>query len=75
MLILNQPTPEKSYEVYQSVYPAVIEDASATPQMKTDFAKSLLHVLGKNIAVKDDHKLVLKKFADMDCGKYATRLG
>ncbi len=60
LMLLNQPTPEKSYDIYQSVYPAVVEDAAATPQMKIDFVKSLLHVLGKNIAVKDDHKSVLK---------------
>jgi uncharacterized membrane protein len=61
LMFLNEPTPEKSYETYQSVYPAVVEDASSTPKMKIDFAKSILHVLGKNIAVKDNHKLILKK--------------
>ena len=68
MMLLNQPTPEKSFEIYQSVYPAVIEDDAATPEMKTDFAKSLLHVLGKNIAVKDNHKLVLKNFLTWTIG-------
>ncbi|MGD8778175.1 MAG: DUF4212 domain-containing protein [Ignavibacteria bacterium] len=60
LILLNQPTPEKSYEIFQSVYPAVVEDTAATPQMKIKFAKSLLHVLGKNIVVKDDHKSALK---------------
>ncbi len=60
LLLLNQPTPEKSYEKFQAVYPAVVEDAAATPEMKTEFAKSLLHVLGKNVALKDNHKVVLQ---------------
>jgi len=61
LMFLNEPTPEKSYEIYQSVYPAVVEDASATLKMKQDFSKSILHVLGKNIAVKDEHKVILKE--------------
>jgi len=61
LIIFNEPTPEKSYVTFQSTYPAVVEDKAATPQMKTDFAKSILSVLGKNIAVKDNHKEILKK--------------
>ena len=61
LIIFNEPTPEKSYLVYQSVYPSVIEDANPSSEMKVSFGKSLLYVLGKNIAVKDDHKVILKK--------------
>lgn len=61
LMIFNEPTPEKSYENFQSVFPAVVEDESVTSTMKVDFAKSLLNVLGKNIAVKDEHKAILKK--------------
>ncbi len=39
----------------------VVEDASATTEMKQQFAKSMLMVLGKNIAVKENHKSVLKE--------------
>ncbi len=61
LMIFNEPTPEKSYEVYQSVYPAVVEDISASAEMKADFGKSLLHVLGKNVAVSEEHKIIVKK--------------
>ena len=61
LIIFNEPTPESSYEVYQSVYPAVVEDKSASAKAKADFGKSLLHVLGKNVAVKDEHKVIVKK--------------
>jgi len=61
LMIFNEPTPEKSYITFQSVFSNVVEDESASSEMKTDFAKSLLNVLGKNIAVKDEHKVILKK--------------
>lgn len=61
LIIFNEPTPEPSYVTFQSVYPSVVEDNAATPKMKADFAKSMLSVLGKNIAVKDDHKEIVKK--------------
>jgi hypothetical protein len=58
LMIFNETTPEKSFETFQSVYPAVVEEDSSV-EMKTDFAKSLLHVLGRTIAVKDEHKEIL----------------
>lgn len=61
LMIFNEPTPEKSYEVFQSVYPEVVDSESATKDSKINFAKSLLHVLGKNIAVKDNHKQIVRK--------------
>ena len=61
LIIFNEPTAEKSYENFQSVFPKVVEDESASSSMKIDFAKSLLNVLGKNIAVNDEHKTILKK--------------
>lgn len=61
LIIFNESTPENSYEVYQSVYPAAVEDISASAEMKTDFGKSLLYVLGKNIAVQEEHKNIVKK--------------
>lgn len=60
LIIFNEPTPEKSYQVFQSVYPSVLEEGESSSELKIDFAKSVLHVLGKNIAVKDDHKVVLQ---------------
>ncbi|OQY26320.1 MAG: hypothetical protein B6244_13930 [Candidatus Cloacimonetes bacterium 4572_55] len=61
LMLLNEPTPEKSYTTFESVWPAVVEDASATIEMKQDFSRVLLSVLGKNIAVKDHHKAILKE--------------
>lgn len=60
LMILNEPTPEKSYTVFESVYPEVIDDADARLDQKQKFARSLISVLGKNIAVSDQHKEVLK---------------
>lgn len=60
LMALNKPTPEKSYEVYKKVYPSVVEDADASTDMKRDFAKSLLFVIGKNNTVKPADKELLK---------------
>ena len=60
LMILNEPTPEKSYITYESVYPAVLDFSEADLEMKQKFARSLISVLGKNIAVSDEHKEVLK---------------
>lgn len=59
LMIFNEPTPEKSYESFKSVWPSAIED-SVDVTLKQDLSKSILAVLGKNIAVKDNHKKVLK---------------
>ena len=60
LIALNEPTPEKSYSVFESVWPTVVENENASIEMKKDFAKSILYVLGKNIAVNDVHKAILK---------------
>ena len=61
LMVLNKPTPEKQFTVFESVWPQVVENESADAVMKQKFARSLLAVLGKNIAVKEDHKHVLKE--------------
>lgn len=61
LMLFNEPMPEKSYTVFQSVWPQVVEDETATNQMRMDFANTLLAVLGKNVAVKQNHKEVLKE--------------
>lgn len=60
-IILSKPTPEATYTTFESVWPAVVNDESAATAMKQDFSRVLLSVLGKNIAVKDAHKNVLKE--------------
>ncbi len=60
LMILNEPTPEESYTVFESVYPEVLDNANSDMTMKQNFSKSLISVLGKNIAVSDQHKVVLK---------------
>lgn len=60
MIIFNEPTPEKAYTEFQSVWPTVVENQDSTFEANKTFARSLLSVLGKNIAVKDDHKKILK---------------
>jgi putative solute:sodium symporter small subunit len=58
-MVLNKPTPEKAYTVFESVWPDVVDNADA--QACQQLSRSLLSVLGKNIAVTDDHKAILKK--------------
>lgn len=61
LILITTPTPEQTLNDFNSVWPQVVKDNSATVEMKQVFAKSMLMVLGKNIAVKDDHKAVLKE--------------
>ncbi len=60
LMAINKPTPEKSYATFQSVWPQVMEE-SATLEMKQEFSRILLSVLGKNIALKAPHRSVLTK--------------
>lgn len=61
LMVLNEPTPEPTYAAFESVWPAVVDDAAAPVTMKQDFSRTVLAVLGKNIAVKEPHKAVLKE--------------
>ncbi len=61
LILVSTPTAEQTLHDFNSVWPQVVESNSATTEMKQTFAKSMLMVLGKNIAVKDNHKAVLKE--------------
>ena len=61
LIVSTTPTPEETLGAFNSVWPQVVEEESPSVETKQVFAKSLLMVLGKNIAVKDDHKAVLKE--------------
>jgi putative solute:sodium symporter small subunit len=61
LMVFNERVPEESYLIFDEVYPEVTEDVDVYHEKKVKFAKSLLYVLGKNIAVQDDHKNILKK--------------
>lgn len=61
LIIVTTPKPEKTLENFNSVWPGVVEETDVAQENKQEFAKSLLMVLGKNIAVKDNHKAVLKE--------------
>ena len=61
LMIFNQPTPEETFTNFNSSYPSVVDDNNVNDETKIEFAKSLLMVLGKNIAVSDEHKIILKK--------------
>ena len=58
---LNEPTPEKSYTQFESIWPGVVENQEVEKEAQQEFSKVLLSVLGKNIAVKAEHKKVLKE--------------
>ena len=61
LMILNNPTPEAAYIKYQSIWPAAVEKVDSGIEVKQELSKVLLSVLGKNIAVSDAHKSVLKE--------------
>lgn len=61
LIYVTTPTPEKTLENFNNVWPQIVEDSSATIKMKQTFSRSLLMVLGKNIVVKENHKAVVKE--------------
>ena len=61
LMLLNQPTPEKNFTTFESIWPAIVENTDTGIETKQDFSRILLSVLGKNIAVKENHKTVLMK--------------
>jgi putative solute:sodium symporter small subunit len=61
LMALNEPTPEPSYTSFEAVWPQVVDNPNADVAAKQDFARSILSVLGKNVALKDDHKAILSE--------------
>ena len=61
LMVFNEPTPEANFTKFEEVWPVVVESNSVAPNVKQDFAKVTLAVLGKNIAVNDNHKAYLKE--------------
>ena len=61
LILVTTPTPEQTFNDFNAVWPQVVEDTPATQEMNQEFARTMLMVLGKNIAVKDNHKTVLKE--------------
>jgi len=61
LIFVTTPTAEQTLSDFNSVWPQVLDEASTTNETKQVFAKSMLMVLGKNIAVKENHKAVLKE--------------
>ncbi|MDC0357883.1 DUF4212 domain-containing protein [Oligoflexia bacterium] len=60
LVALNQDTPEQAYIQYETVWPKV-EAGSATVAEKQIFARTILSVLGKNIALSSEHKITLQQ--------------
>lgn len=52
LVILNKPTPEANYHIFEEVWPGIADGSSATPAAKKQFARVVLSVLGKNVALK-----------------------
>jgi uncharacterized membrane protein len=61
LIIVSTPTAEETLNDFNSVWPQVVEDSSSSVAMKQVFSKSVLMVLGKNIALEAKHKMVLKE--------------
>ncbi|MBN2572550.1 MAG: DUF4212 domain-containing protein [Ignavibacteriales bacterium] len=60
LMALEEPTPEKSYSVFQSVWEDM-QNENATFESKKDFAITTLLVLGKNVVLNPEHKPILKE--------------
>jgi putative solute:sodium symporter small subunit len=60
LMLTNKATPEPAYETFQQVWPSV-ENGTANEDAQKQFSRSVLSVLGKNIAVSDADKAVLKE--------------
>ncbi len=61
LMVLNKPTPEPAYTTFESVWSDVATNPDTTVENRQKFARSVLHVLGKNVAVKKDHNSILKE--------------
>ncbi|MDZ7816562.1 MAG: DUF4212 domain-containing protein [Planctomycetota bacterium] len=65
LIALNEPTPEPALAQFEEVWPSEVtsamnvEEGMPSTSTRQQFTDSLLMVLGKNIAVKDEHKKVL----------------
>ena len=60
LMVMGKKVPEPTLSKYEKVWPE-IQNGSATSQTKQEYARTLLMVLGKNIAVSDGDKNVLKQ--------------
>lgn len=61
LMVLNEPTPEPAYVTFESAWQSVADNPETDVSQKQDLAKTFLTVLGKNVAVKPDHKAILKE--------------
>lgn len=59
LILFQSPTPEPIHGEFKKVW-AQVESGKATAAEHQTFARATLRVLGKNIAVKPDHKAALK---------------
>jgi len=60
LIALQKPTPEPAHHEYSHVWSSV-EAGRATPQQSKAFTRSTLSVLGKNVALRADHRAALKE--------------
>ncbi len=59
LIAFNQPTPEPAYTSFQSLWSSVNE-GTANQTQQQQLARITLSVLGKNVALKPEHKEVLQ---------------
>ncbi len=59
LMLTNKPTPEPTLAKFKEVWSAIKTEKATTDEQK-QFARVILMVLGKNLAVKDAHKEILK---------------
>ncbi len=61
LMLLNKRVPEPTLAEFERTWPDVVDGVGVAPEAKRTFARSMLMVLGKNIAVGDADKAVLKE--------------
>jgi len=60
LMLLNTPTPEENYTKFEQLWPEVQVENPSDANLQ-DFSKVVLSVLGKNIALKPEHKSTLSE--------------
>ena len=68
LITTNKMTPEETLLTFNETWPAMQAGEASTTERR-DFSKSLLMVLGKNIAVSDVDKVVMKEAFSLSVAK------
>ncbi len=60
LIALNKPVPEENFSKFEKIWPEIADGTNEDTLVKQEMSNIVLSVLGKNIALKQPHKDVLK---------------